>query len=57
MALAVATLKQVGRLDLPRMSQEQVEAQATGFCLLGVLVITNHLRSTARDTVLQLQQG
>lgn len=56
-ALAVGTVELVDRLDLSRMSLQQVEACATGLSLLGLMIITNELRSGSRDTVVQLQQG
>ncbi len=57
MALAVGNLSDVHQLNLAGMSQQQVEAQADSFRLLGLIVLANHVRQNSRGTVLQLQQG
>jgi len=57
MALAVGTLPHVDHLELSVMTQQQVEALTPGFDLLGLIVLSNNLRSDSRDTVLELQQG
>ena len=56
MALAVGKLPHVHELDLIYMSQQQVEAQAEGFQLLGLIVVANQIRQDSKTAVLQLQQ-
>ena len=55
MALAVGVLKDVDKLDLARMSQ--LEIDATQLQLLGLVVLSNQIRSDSKDTIMQLQQG
>ena len=57
MAMAVGTIPNVHQLDLSRMSQQQVSAHATGFELLCLIVLSNHVRPDSRDTLTQLQEG
>ncbi len=57
MALAVGKLAHVDQLDLSVLSQQQAEAHATGFELLGLIVLSNHVRPDSRDAILELQRG
>ena len=57
MAMAVGIVPNVHQLDLSRMSQQQVAAHATGFDLLCLIVLTNHVRPDSKDTITQLQDG
>ena len=57
MALAVGCLPHLAKLDLKRMSQQQVEQHTSGFQLIGLIVLTNPVRSDSKRSVLQLQQG
>ena len=56
LAQARGSLKGVDRGALMLMSQEQLEAQVQVFELLGLLVLSNHLRSDSIETVGTLQQ-
>ena len=55
MALAVGKLPHVHQLDLTCMSQQQVEARAEGFQLLGLIVVANQVRQDSKNAVIQLQ--
>lgn len=55
--MAVGIIPSVGNLDLHRMSQQQIEAQAIDFELLGLVVLTNHVRRDSKATVSELQEG
>lgn len=57
MAMAVGYIPHVRRLDLHRMSQQEVEAHVTHMDLLCLLVLTNNIRSSSKDTIAQLQEG
>ena len=57
MALAVGLVPNVHQLDVSRMTQQQVQEQATDFALLGLIVLTNRVRPDSRDTIVELQQG
>ena len=56
LALAKGWLRGVSQEALTHMTQEQLEQQVGRFELLGLLVLSNHLRSDSRDTITQLQQ-
>lgn len=55
LALAKGVLRGADRQALGQMSQEQLEAHAEGFELLGLLVL-HSLRPDSRKTVIELQQ-
>ena len=56
LALAKGVLKGRDRQSLSPMSQEQLEKQVQQFELLGLLVLSNHLRSDSKGTITELQQ-
>ena len=56
LALAKGVLKGRDRRSLSPMSQEQLEKQVQQFELLGLLVLSNHLRSDSKGTITELQQ-
>ena len=56
MAMAVGIIPNVGNLDLPSMSQQQVEAQAVDVELLALVVLTNHVRHDSKSTISELQE-
>ena len=56
LALALAQVPNVARLDLASMSQQQVEDQAGPFELVGLTILSNHLNSDSEATVKQLQE-
>ena len=55
MALAVGTLPNVSKLDVQHMSQQQLEKRAEKLEMLGLIVLTNHVRPDSRSTVTELQ--
>lgn len=57
LALAVGILPNLAALDLPRMSQQQLEKHCSQIDLLALVVLTKHVRPDSKDTVAQLQQG
>ncbi|KAL0023496.1 hypothetical protein WJX79_002152 [Trebouxia sp. C0005] len=57
MAMAVGTIPDVHQLDLLRMTQQQVEAHVTHMELLGLMVLTNNIRSDSKSTITELQAG
>ncbi len=56
LAIAVAQVPNVAKLDLASMSQQQVEDQAGSFELVGLTILSNHLNSDSKATVKQLQE-
>ncbi|DBA65621.1 TPA: hypothetical protein ACH3X2_002681 [Trebouxia sp. C0005] len=56
LAVAMAQVPNVAKLDLASMSQQQVEDQAGPFELLGLGILSNHLNSDSKATVKQLQE-
>lgn len=57
LASAVGVVHHAHQLDLPRMTQQQIEAAATDMQLLGLVVLTNSVRDDSRDTISQVQEG
>ena len=57
LAVAAGVIPGVGHLDLPRMTQQQVEASAIDMQLLGLVVLTNSVREDSKDTISQVQDG
>ena len=57
MAMAVGVIPDVHLLDLPHMSQQQVEAHVTHMELLCLMVLTNNVRPDSKATVSELQEG
>ena len=57
LAVAAGVIKNVHKLDLSRMTQQQVELRAVDMQLLGLVVLTTSLRTDARQTVDQVQDG
>ena len=55
LALARGVLRGREREALTCMGQEQLEAQVERFELVGLLVLSNHLRPDSKDTIHQLQ--
>ena len=55
--MVVGVVPNVHQLNMSRMTQQQVEAHATGFALLGLIVLTNRVRPDSRETIVELQQG
>lgn len=56
LALAVGTVRHVNHAEVAEMTQPDAEALAGPMELLGVLVLSNHLHPSSKDTILQLQQ-
>lgn len=56
LALAKGVVTGMDRKVLSLMSQEEVEKHVNQFELLGLLVLSNHLRPDSQDTITQLQQ-
>ena len=57
LAGAVGVIPDVGRLDLPRMTQQQVEACAGDLELISLVVLTKSVREDSKDTISQIQDG
>ena len=55
LAAAVGVIPDVGRLDLPRMTQQQVEACVVDLELISLGVLTNSVREDSKDTISQIQ--
>ena len=56
LALAKGVLNGLDRNTLMLMSQEQLEAQVKSLELLGLMVLTNHVRKDSVETIATLQQ-
>ena len=56
LALAKGVLRGLDKQAMSLMTQEQLEAHAQGFELLGLLVLSNSLRPDSKATVTELQQ-
>ena len=56
MALAKGVLRGLNKHALSVMTQEELESHAQGFELLGLLVLSNSLYPTSKNTIIQLQQ-
>ena len=55
LALAGGVVQGVRKLNLAAMSQQQVEARAGSLDLLGLFVLSNHLRHDSRECIMHLQ--
>ncbi|DBA96365.1 TPA: hypothetical protein ACH3X3_002538 [Trebouxia sp. C0006] len=55
LALAGGVVQGVGKLNLAAMSQQQLEARAGSLDLLGLFVLSNHLRHDSRECITHLQ--
>ena len=53
----VGVIPQVHKLDLLRMTQQQIEASATELQLLSVVVLTNSVRQDSKETICEVQEG
>lgn len=56
MALAKGLIRDGNQQALSMMTQEQLERQVDSFQLVGLLVLSNHLRPDSRDTISELHQ-
>ena len=56
MAMAIGTVPNLAQLDLSTMSQQQAEAAAVNFELLGLTVLANPVRADSKDTIVKLQE-
>ena len=57
LAMAMGVIPNAAELNLPRMTQQQVEACAVHMQLLSLVVLTNNVRSDSKDTITHLQEG
>ena len=55
LALAVGVMKRVSAAELAGMDQQQAEAPCGPLDLLGLQVLSNHLRPGSRETVINLR--
>ncbi len=55
LAIACGVVKGAARLDLPAMSLQALERHAGHMDLLGLVVMSNHLRPDSQQTVSHLQ--
>ena len=56
LALAKGVIRDGSQQALSMMTQEQLERQVDSFQLIGLLVLSNHLRSDSKDTISELHQ-
>ena len=57
LATAIGVIPDVDQLDLPRMTQQQVESCALSIQLSALVVLTNSVRQDSRQTISQVQDG
>jgi len=57
LAGAVGIIRELHKLDLACMTQQQVESCATHMQLLCLVVLTNSVRTDSRQTISQIQDG
>ncbi len=57
LAVAAGVIPSANQLDLPRMTQQQVEAAAVNLQLLGLVVLNNSVRPDSKETISQVQDG
>lgn len=57
LAIAAGTIPNAHALDLPRMTQHQIESCATSMELLSLVVTTNSIREDSKATVGEVQEG
>ena len=57
LAGAVGIIKNADKLDLTRMSQQQLEAAASHMQLLGLVILANTVRPGSRETISLVQDG
>lgn len=57
LALAVGIIPDVHKVDLLRLTQEQVEVCAMPLDLLSLVVLTNSVREDSKETIRQVQDG
>lgn len=57
LAVAAGVITNIHSLDLLRMTQQQIEANASDMRLLGLVVLTNSVREDSMATIHQLQDG
>lgn len=55
MALAVGTLKHASHADVTNMSLPDAERWAGPMHVLGLLVLSNHVHASSKETISQLQ--
>ncbi len=55
LALAVGELRHVTSEELAHMTQQDAESMAGRMDMLGLLVLSNHLHSSSKDTITSLQ--
>lgn len=55
LAIACGSLRDVAKLDLASMPLQALEKRAGHMDLLGLVVMTNHLRTDSKDTISHLQ--
>ena len=54
-AVAMAVLPNMSQSDMDCMSQHQIEAAASPFRLLGIIVLTNPVKPDSKDIIAELQ--
>ena len=56
LALAVGVVQGVSCMNLAAASQQQMELRAGSLDVLGLVVLSNHLRSESQETIQHLQE-
>lgn len=56
LAVALAEVRNVNRLPLAGMSQQDVEFHAGNLSLVGLIILSNHVNGDSKETVQQLQE-
>ncbi len=57
LAASVGVIPDAHKLDLARMTQQQVEACAVDMQLLSLVVMTNSVREDSKEAISQVQDG
>ena len=57
LATAIGVIPDVDQLDLPCMTQQQVESCALSIQLSALVVLTNSIRPDSKDTISEVQEG
>ena len=57
LATAIGVIPDVDQLDLPRMTQQQVESCTLSIQLSALVVLTNSIRPDSKDTISEVQEG
>ena len=57
LAIALAEVRHVNKLNLASMSQQDVEECAGQLSLVGLIILSNHVNADSKETIRQLHEG